>query len=50
MSMDKSQTNERKKLPVAKNEDVEFSMEKADADDMAALERMEAADKRQKNG
>jgi len=34
-------------LPVAKNEDVEFSRELADEDDLEALERMEAADRRQ---
>lgn len=49
MNMDNSQKSERRKLPIAKAEDVEFSMEKADAEDLEALERMEAADKRQHN-
>lgn len=39
--------NRQKNLPIAKNEDVEFSRELADEDDMEALERMEAADSRQ---
>jgi hypothetical protein len=34
-------------LPTAKNEDVEFDMELADADDIEALERAEEADHRQ---
>lgn len=50
MSMDNRQESERRKLPVAKAEDVEFSMDQADAEDLEALERMEAADKRQENG
>lgn len=33
-------------LPTAKAEDVEFSRERADADDLEALERAEAADRR----
>jgi hypothetical protein len=41
------ETNEGKKLPIAKNEDVEFSRERADQDDLEAVERMEAADQRQ---
>ena len=41
--------NENQKLPVAKNEDVEYSRELADADDLEAVERMEAADRRQEN-
>ncbi|MEB3100710.1 YfhD family protein [Ferviditalea candida] len=36
-------------LPVAKREDVEFSAEAADADDLEAVERAEAAEQRQKN-
>ncbi|HZG76911.1 MAG TPA: YfhD family protein [Paenibacillus sp.] len=36
-----------RRLPVAKNEDVEFSRELADEDDLEALERMHAADRRQ---
>lgn len=39
--------NRNNKLPIAKNEDVEFSRELADEEDMEALERMEAADRRQ---
>ncbi|MGG1520190.1 YfhD family protein [Paenibacillus oryzisoli] len=35
------------KLPVAKNEDVEFSAEVADADDFEAAERAQEADFRQ---
>jgi hypothetical protein len=42
-----NQENEERKLPVAKNEDVEFSRELADEEDLEALERMEAADARQ---
>lgn len=34
-------------LPAAKNEDVEFSGELADADDLKAIRRAEAADARQ---
>lgn len=37
------------KLPMAHAIDVEFSMELADEDDVEALERAEAADKRQEN-
>lgn len=44
-------SNQRsKKLPIAKNEDVEFSMELADEDDLEALERMRAADQRAQSG
>lgn len=39
--------DDRKKRPIGKNEDVEFSRELADEDDLEALERMEAADRRQ---
>jgi hypothetical protein len=35
------------KLPVGKKEDVEFSRELADNEDLEALKRMEAADRRQ---
>ncbi|HZG84157.1 MAG TPA: YfhD family protein [Paenibacillus sp.] len=38
---------QEKQLPIGKNEDVEFSRELADEDDLEALERMEAADRRQ---
>ncbi len=34
-------------MPIAKNEDVEFSRELADEEDMEAMKRMEAADRRQ---
>ncbi|MDQ1912897.1 YfhD family protein [Paenibacillus sp. GD4] len=44
----KKQQNERsRQLPIAKNEDVEFSAELADADDMEAAERGDQADARQ---
>ncbi|MDF2725040.1 MAG: YfhD-like protein [Paenibacillus sp.] len=36
-------------MPTAKNEDVEFSESLADAEDLEALERAEAADARQEN-
>lgn len=39
------QTND-KNLPIARNEDVEFSRELADEDDLEALARAEAADER----
>lgn len=35
------------KLPIAKNEDVEFNTELADRDDLVAVRRAEAADHRQ---
>ncbi len=38
--------NERKRLPVAREEDVEYSEELADRDDREAVERAEAADRR----
>ncbi|HZG57671.1 YfhD family protein [Paenibacillus sp.] len=44
---DANQQQAQKKLPIGMNEDVEFSRELADEDDMEALERMEAADRRQ---
>lgn len=41
------ESNQRnKKQPIAKAEDVEFSMELADEADVEALERMRAADQR----
>lgn len=43
----KQHQEEQGKLPVAKNEDVEFSAEVADRDDFEAAERAEAADHRQ---
>ncbi|GIP35853.1 YfhD family protein [Paenibacillus sp. J2TS4] len=38
--------NRSRELPVTKNEDVEFSREWADEDDLEALARAEAADER----
>jgi hypothetical protein len=38
-----------KKLPIVRNEDVEFSSEKADGDDLEALQRADVADNRQTN-
>ena len=38
-----------KQLPIAKNEDVEFSWELADEDDREAVRRAEEADRRQEN-
>jgi hypothetical protein len=35
------------KVPIVKNEDVEFSCELADADDLEAVDRAHAADQRQ---
>ncbi|MDD9268697.1 YfhD family protein [Paenibacillus sp. GCM10023248] len=46
MSAKRSQENQGK-LPIAKNEDVEFSAEVADRDDFEAAERANAADHRQ---
>ncbi|MGN7380413.1 MULTISPECIES: YfhD family protein [unclassified Paenibacillus] len=40
------QTMNDKNLPIARNEDVEFSRELADEDDLEALARAEAADER----
>lgn len=37
----------QRNLPIAKNEDVEFSAELADADDLEAAERGDMADARQ---
>ena len=39
----------KKQLPIAKNEDVEFSREMADEDDVEANNRAKAADQRQEN-
>lgn len=39
--------NSKKQLPIAKNEDVEFTAELADEDDMEAQLRAKAADYRQ---
>ncbi|MCM3171036.1 MULTISPECIES: YfhD family protein [Paenibacillus] len=42
-----TKTEKMKRLQSAKNEDVEFSSESADHDDVEALRRSEAADRRQ---
>lgn len=42
-----TKTEKMKQLQSAKNEDVEFSAELADHDDVEALRRSEAADRRQ---
>lgn len=42
-----AKNNAQNELPVAKNEDVEFSGEQADTDDLEATRRAEAADARQ---
>ncbi|WP_084783513.1 YfhD family protein [Paenibacillus sp. FJAT-26967] len=39
--------NQENELPIGKSEDVEFSAELADAEDLEALQRAEAADSRQ---
>ncbi|MFD2672426.1 YfhD family protein [Marinicrinis sediminis] len=44
------QATQEQKLPISKNEDVEFSMDQADAADLEALKRADAADKRQEEG
>ncbi len=44
-----TKSKNKHKLPVAKREDVEFSKEVADRNDIEALERGNAADKRQDN-
>ncbi|WP_248926738.1 YfhD family protein [Paenibacillus hamazuiensis] len=41
------QQNERNRLPIAKNEDVEYSAELADAEDKEARQRADQADARQ---
>jgi hypothetical protein len=47
--MTPNQKKEERKLPVAKNEQVEFSSEAADVDDIEAVIRAEKADNRQEN-
>jgi hypothetical protein len=44
-----AQTQRQKNLPIARKEDVEFSSEAADNEDMAAQNRAAAANKRQTN-
>lgn len=48
MNKDNATEEMKGRLPVAKSQDVEFSMEEADAEDLEAIERAEAADKRQR--
>ncbi|NQX57738.1 YfhD family protein [Paenibacillus qinlingensis] len=45
----KNNNQAQSKLPVAKQEDVEFSAEVADKDDFEAAERAQAADDRQED-
>jgi hypothetical protein len=47
--MTPNQEKEERELPIAKNEQVEFSSEVADADDIEAVIRAEEADNRQEN-
>ncbi|OXM86126.1 YfhD family protein [Paenibacillus rigui] len=47
-SKEQFQQNHRQ-LPIAKNEDVEFSSEAADNEDLEALERSKEADARQQS-
>lgn len=47
MENKKHNENMNKELPTSRVEDVEFSMDLADAEDMEALERAEQADRRQ---
>ncbi|MCC3380091.1 YfhD family protein [Paenibacillus farraposensis] len=42
-----TKTEKIKRVQAAKNEDVEFSAEQADAQDLEAIRRSEAADRRQ---
>ncbi|MFS1513548.1 YfhD family protein [Chengkuizengella sp. SCS-71B] len=44
-----NQKKPKKKLPIARNEDVEFSQSLADEDDLKAQERAREADQRQIN-
>jgi len=44
-----NQNEMQKNLPINKIEDVEFSMDQADQDDMKALERSEQAERRQES-
>ncbi|WP_090786849.1 YfhD family protein [Paenibacillus sp. GP183] len=47
--MTSNQKKEERKLPIAKNEQVEFSSEAADVDDIEAVIRADEADNRQEN-
>lgn len=46
MTSERNNADATKQLPDGKNEDVEFSMEAADEDDLEALARAQAADRR----
>jgi hypothetical protein len=48
MTPTQNNKNDRK-LPIAKNEKVEFSADLADVDDIEAVKRAEAADNRQEH-
>lgn len=47
---DKQSQQPNREMPTARAEDVEFSEALADADDLEAVERAEAADRRQLQG
>ncbi len=47
--MDNRHEDEKRQLPIDKEEDVEFTAELADGDDFEALDRAGAADYRQEN-
>lgn len=49
MSFEQEEELGNEQFPAGKNEDVEFSEALADADDLEAAERAEAADNRQQN-
>lgn len=49
MANQNDKQTETEQLPIAKNEDVAFSLKVADEDDLEALARAEAADRRQEN-
>lgn len=44
--MTQEEANVKSDLPIARNEDVEFSEEQADMDDLEAQQRAEAANRR----
>lgn len=47
MEKEKQGNLQNNRIPVVKAQDVEFSMDEADKDDLEAIERAEAASKRQ---
>lgn len=47
--MKNSDKENKKQLPINKVEDVEFSIDQADQEDLEALERSKKADKRQQS-